>query len=665
MASLLAGIQSPQPVDWGRAFSSARDAIFDEQRQSRADQRDKNLLIAQYAVGADTPEKWAAAMGDLQRAGVPDAGQFANRFDLRDTLIERAYSAADQMNSRTAGQFLSSLGDVRAPEGATLSGGYLSSLGAAPPVGSVDTKPLGASLAKAESGGDPRAVNRMGYSGLYQFGEGALQTAGLYGGDPTPGQRENMDWAGTFSIPGHPEVRTQQDFLNNPEAQQAAFGVYKADLERQMKGAGMDRYIGQTVSGVPITAEGLVWMAHLGGVGGARRFLETGGRYNPADANRTRLSDYAVRGAGGGAVRPATRDVQPPAPNGVPISSLQILARNPTFAGTAVSAGINQYAAPKDTTVWARLDDGHLFNQRTGEIVTAPDAVGGVSGPFQGNSLDAQDSNILLRGDPASPEYAMAYQRQYLTPKPVQIPDPNNPGAMMMGYVQVAPPPNIRPPVGMAQQTAPQQQPAQEGGGQTQPQGPVSVQGIPGTSRLPSQPIPAEIAARIGLANQFLDNDLPAIRRAIEGGTMNGILERGQLAFSAGEPGRLYARIQSGIDALRRNLTGAGMSMSEADEYLGRYLPTTTDGSDTMLFKLAGLEADLKATRDAVLAGRNPIPELAGRSSARPNTVPGQQSDQTEQPATPKTEAEYNALPSASLYIHPDDPPGSPPRRKQ
>jgi hypothetical protein len=370
MASLLAGIQSPQPVDWGRSFSAGRDAIFDEQRQARADQRDKNLLIAQYAADADTPEKWSQAMGDLQRAGVPDAHQFASRFDLRDTLIQRAYSAADQMNSRTAGQFLSSLGQVGTPDGVTLSGGYLSSLGAAPPVGSVETKPLGASLAKSESGGNPSVVNSLGFSGKYQMGEGALADAGVYT-DPTPGKRN--DWAGQFNIPGFPEVRTQADFLKNEAAQDAAFNSHEGRLERDMKAAGLDRFIGQQIAGVPITAEGLVWMAHLGGVGGTRKFLETSGRYNPADANGTRLSDYARRGAGGGGqVRPATRDVQPPAPNGVPMEALGVLAQNPTYAGTAISAAINQYATPKDTTVWARLDDGRLFNQRTGEIVTAP-----------------------------------------------------------------------------------------------------------------------------------------------------------------------------------------------------------------------------------------------------------------------------------------------------
>lgn len=420
--NLWSGIPAPQSPDFGNAFVAGRERVFGEQRQARADQRDKNLLIAQYAANADTPEKWSQAMGDLQRAGVADAGDFASRFDLRDTLIQRAYSAADQMNSRTAGQFLSSLGDTRAPEGANLSGGYLSSLGAAPPVGSVETKPLGASLAKSESGGNPSVVNSLGFSGKYQMGEGALVDAGVYT-DPTPGKRN--DWAGQFNIPGFPEVRTQADFLRNEPAQDAAFNSHEGRLERDMKAAGLDRYIGQHVGGVPITAEGLVWMAHLGGVGGTRKFLETGGRYNPADANGTRLSDYARRGAGSGAVgggqiRPATRDVQPPAPNGVPMEALGVLAQNPTYAGTAISAAINQYAGPKDTTVWARAGDGWIFNQRTGEIVTAPGVTDikptddireyefaktqGFSGPFQDWQLQNKRAGAMSLYPNESPE---------------------------------------------------------------------------------------------------------------------------------------------------------------------------------------------------------------------------------------------------------------------
>lgn len=41
-------------------------------------------------------------------------------------------------------------------------------------------------------------------------------------------------------------------------------------------------------------------VAHLGGKDGLRQFLTSGGRYNPADTNGTRLSDYFARMGGNG-----------------------------------------------------------------------------------------------------------------------------------------------------------------------------------------------------------------------------------------------------------------------------------------------------------------------------------------------------------------------------
>ncbi|HJP08339.1 MAG TPA: hypothetical protein QF882_12895, partial [Arenicellales bacterium] len=50
-----------------------------------------------------------------------------------------------------------------------------------------------------------------------------------------------------------------------------------------------DKLLGQTS---PITLNGLLAVAHLGGRTGLKKFLQTNGTYNPADSNGTRLSDY-------------------------------------------------------------------------------------------------------------------------------------------------------------------------------------------------------------------------------------------------------------------------------------------------------------------------------------------------------------------------------------
>ena len=166
------------------------------------------------------------------------------------------------------------------------------------PVSSVGTQ-----VASLESGGAPSSVvNAGGYSGKYQMGKGALIDAGVYQPAPHediaaqgPGQ-----WWGTFNVPGQGAM-TYQQWLNNPAAQDASWGAHQTNLEGEIQKRGLDKYIGQTVGGVPITQSGLIEMMHLGGPQGTQQFLQTGGAYNPADKNGTTIASYGMRAAGGGA----------------------------------------------------------------------------------------------------------------------------------------------------------------------------------------------------------------------------------------------------------------------------------------------------------------------------------------------------------------------------
>lgn len=143
-------------------------------------------------------------------------------------------------------------------------------------------------LRGAESGGRDGVVNRQGYSGRYQFGAPRLAELGLY--TPQQGSTGN-NWGGTFNIPGFENVRTQQDFLANPAAQDAAYEKHERDIDRAIAATpGADRF----------DRDGLRSVAHLGGVTGMRRWIETGGKYNPSDANGTSLTDYYQRFTGGG-----------------------------------------------------------------------------------------------------------------------------------------------------------------------------------------------------------------------------------------------------------------------------------------------------------------------------------------------------------------------------
>lgn len=127
--------------------------------------------------------------------------------------------------------------------------------------------------------------------------------------------------------------------------------------------------------------------------------------------------------------------------------------------------------------------------------------------------------------------------------------------------------------------------------------------------------LPAEMGARIGLGDQFL-TELPSIKDKVKGGAISGPIERGQLATGMGEPGEIWRRIETGKEALVRNLTGAGMAQAEAENVASRYQIHPTDSVETQLQKLQGLERDLEATRAGAIGAR----------TGQLSTAPGHQS---------------------------------------
>jgi hypothetical protein len=156
-------------------------------------------------------------------------------------------------------------------------------------------------LKKQESGGNPAKVNQLGYAGLYQFGAPRLADMGIY----TPGPGESLKgwsetsanapgkWSGTFNLPGRPDIKTLKDFLASPSAQEEAFQIHTAKMDKEIQQNGLEKFIGKEVGGQLITREGLYAMMHLGGAGGAKRTLESDGKDSPKDANGTSVLSYA------------------------------------------------------------------------------------------------------------------------------------------------------------------------------------------------------------------------------------------------------------------------------------------------------------------------------------------------------------------------------------
>lgn len=155
------------------------------------------------------------------------------------------------------------------------------------------------SLSGSESGGNFGASNDIpgsggnGHFGRLQFSRGRLdeaRSAGIIPQDMTPEQ-----------------------FLRNPSAQRRVEYWHINDIIQRINSSSLTQYLGQEIQGVPITMEGMVAAAHLGGFAGMQRFIESGGEYNPSDAYGTSLLDY-LRRHGEGGTTAAPDDSTPNAP---------------------------------------------------------------------------------------------------------------------------------------------------------------------------------------------------------------------------------------------------------------------------------------------------------------------------------------------------------------
>lgn len=140
-------------------------------------------------------------------------------------------------------------------------------------------------LGTSESGGNYGIVNSEGYGGKYQWGEALLQ-------DYNNATGQNL---------------TMTQFLASPAIQEQAQDWSNARTDKALA-----QYVGATVNGQTLDRDSLRAMAHLGGIGGATKYVTSGGAYNPSDSNGTSLSDYAQKFSGTGSYTAAQNDATYP-----------------------------------------------------------------------------------------------------------------------------------------------------------------------------------------------------------------------------------------------------------------------------------------------------------------------------------------------------------------
>ena len=135
-------------------------------------------------------------------------------------------------------------------------------------------------LGMRESSGRYDIVNPWGYLGKYQFGMERLCDLGY-----TEKVNGSLEWITGCS---------EEIFLNSPQLQDLVFFKHVEDLKKQVY-KHFSHYLDRKVNGINITVSGLVAMAHLTGMNGAKQFFK-GSDF--ADANGTKGSDYLKRFSG-------------------------------------------------------------------------------------------------------------------------------------------------------------------------------------------------------------------------------------------------------------------------------------------------------------------------------------------------------------------------------
>ena len=439
----------------GDRVVSAINAMNGDQRQGLAQRLALTSQMAGAALAmpqAQRPQFYQDTILPMARqAGITNLPAQYPGDDVVNGHRVMALSTQGYIDALGAGQVPANSRDTTlntpAPPGTPIVGTQPQAGGAGTP---ASVEQFGRQLAGAE--GKPGSVNAQGFSGQYQFGTARLADLGMY----KPAAGENLaanQWQGTLSIPGFPNVKTQADFLASPAAQQAAFGAHTA---------GIDRTIAQTPGAAALDRNGLRAVAHLGGEAGMQKFVQSGGRYDPEDANHTRLSDYYRRFSTPGGAAPAQAAAPgapaplqvagPGAPTGGSAPRVMADLRAGQAAPPAGPAPMSSYVAPGGQpqstlaplaapspapafTPTRRLDGKPQPSPVPGTVLgvgpNGQQAVGVMPGtpPVVAHNRDgtislldpashqsvgsvqAPDVETLLHGNPATPEYAAAYSR--------------------------------------------------------------------------------------------------------------------------------------------------------------------------------------------------------------------------------------------------------------
>lgn len=420
---------------------------------------------------------------------------------------------------------------------------------------------LGAGLVDNESGGDFGARNdavgaggHVGHFGRAQFGVARLEDA------------KN---AGVI-----PRSLSAEQFLRDPEAQKRVEQWHRDDILSEARKNGTYGLIGTEINGVPVTEQGLINVAHLGGKGGAEKFFRTGGQYNPADSNGTRLSDYLAMGAKEGGAEPSRAD--------------RILAARAQMTRAGIPAAeqaaiLGEVLPAEESPDPFTLGAGQQRFDGSGNLIA--------EGPAVDPELPSSIREYLFAQEQGDPRTYSEWKRDMSKAgaTSVNVGGDNMPKAPS-GFVQVQ---NDDGTMGFA-----------------------PIEGGPGTQ------IPADVGSRVGLAEDAL-KQLPSLIEQAKKGSLTGPIDWLMGRAGYGAQGAARRENMAGSEAITRMLTGAGMPASEAQREAHLYIIGIGDNAASAASKLTQLQRRLEGLVEINTRGRegvvvDPATGLGVRSPADP-----------------------------------------------
>lgn len=265
------------------------------------------------------------------------------------------------------------------------------------------------------------------------------------------------------------------------------------------------------------------------------------------------------------------------------------------------------------------------------------------AGP-EGKGAESWAIRTLLSGDPSSPEYAAAYNH-YGRPK-VQYTQTD------AGLVPVTTPPNMSAFSQPGQRGA-----AQDFPGETPPPPPPvpSSSAIPGTQK--QTPFTEVEQKTVSFAQEMADSIAQMDAITTSGydptntqdfiGSNTGVAGN----FATSPEGQQFNTEKARfVDALIRLRTGAAATKEEQETYGKRWFPVPGDKPQTIQAKQRARQQALKSILPGVedkLGKQNPelLQSLRGMATGSEGKTTAQ----------PKTQADYDALPSGAVFIDPDD----------